>query len=188
MHPHNGALLHVLCNREYRIHHHSVRAPFHPNGLPEAWLPSQLTHPGGGACIAYKKHAPWASLVTPLTLPQSCPRATTCAVELTLRDGLKAAIISCYLPQTTEEHATICDALTKLPGSLPHSLIIMGGIFEVDGTHHPQRMHTSQHYLINDGKGPCSPPSYRARGPPRRHASTTSPSGTRKVSRFKRTT
>jgi hypothetical protein len=125
-------------------------------------------------------------LVTPLTLPQSCPRATTCAVELTLRDGLKAAIISCYLPQTTEEHATFCAALTKLPGTLPHSLIIMGGIFKVDGTHHPQNLHTSQHYPTNDGKGPCSPPSYRARGPPRRHASTTSPSGTRKDYRSRR--
>jgi hypothetical protein len=37
-------------------------------------------------------------LVTPLTLPQSYPRATACAVELALRDGSKAAIISCYLP------------------------------------------------------------------------------------------
>jgi hypothetical protein len=66
-------------------------------------------------------------LVTPLTLPQSCPRATTCAVELALRDGSKAAIISCYLPQTPEEHAATCAALTQLPGTLPHSLIIMEG-------------------------------------------------------------
>jgi hypothetical protein len=49
--------------------------------------------------------------VTPLSLPQSCPRATTCAVELALQDGSKAAILSCYLPQTVEEHAAACAAL-----------------------------------------------------------------------------
>jgi hypothetical protein len=65
--------------------------------------------------------------VTPLSLPQSCPRATTCAVEITLYDGSKAAILSCYLPQTLEAHAATCAALTQLPGTLPHSLIIMGG-------------------------------------------------------------
>ena len=130
MHPHCGALLHVLRNREYRVHYHPVNAPFHPDGLPEARLPVQLTHPGGGAWIAYKKHAPWAPLVAPLPLPQSCPRATTCAVELALQNGSKAAILSCYLPQTVEAHAATCDALSQLPGTLPHSLIIMGGDFQ----------------------------------------------------------
>ena len=84
MHPHSGALLHALCNREYKIHHHTVNAPFHPDGLPEARLPASLTHPGGGAWLAYKKHASWAPMVTLRTLPLSCPRATTCAVELAL--------------------------------------------------------------------------------------------------------
>ena len=48
MHPHNGALLHVLRNREYRVHHHPANAPFHPDELPEARLPAQITQPGGG--------------------------------------------------------------------------------------------------------------------------------------------
>ena len=43
------------------------------------------------------------------------------------KDGSKATIISCSLPQTTEARAAICDALTNLPGTLPHSLIIIGG-------------------------------------------------------------
>jgi hypothetical protein len=66
-------------------------------------------------------------LVTPLPLPLSCPRATICAVELALTDGSRAAIISCYLPQDSEEHAAVCAELTQLPGTLPHPLIIMGG-------------------------------------------------------------
>jgi hypothetical protein len=40
MHPHSGALLHVLRNREYRVHHHPSNASFHPDGLPEARLPA----------------------------------------------------------------------------------------------------------------------------------------------------
>ncbi len=127
MHPHSGALLHVLRNMEYRVHHHPANAPFYPEGLPEARLPVQITHPGGGCWLAYKKHASWTPLVSPLTLPQNCPRATTCAVELTLLDGSKAAIISCYLPQTTEAHAVTCEAQSQLPRTLPHSIIIMGG-------------------------------------------------------------
>ena len=54
MHPHSGALLHALRNRGYKVHHHQVNAPFHPDGLPEARLPAHLTHPGGGAWLAYK--------------------------------------------------------------------------------------------------------------------------------------
>jgi hypothetical protein len=77
MHPQSGALLHVLRNWEYRVHHHQAKAPFHPDGLPEARLPAQITHPGGGCWLAYKKHASWTPLVSPLTLTQNCPRATT---------------------------------------------------------------------------------------------------------------
>ena len=66
-------------------------------------------------------------MVSPLTLPQTYPSATSCAVELTLLNGAKAAIVSCDLPQTLKAHAITCDALSQLPHTLPHSLIILGG-------------------------------------------------------------
>ncbi len=128
MYPHSGALLHVLRNREYGVHHHPSQAPFHPEGLSEARLPAHITQTGGGCWLAYKKHAPWTPLVSPLTLPQTCPRATTCAVELTLLDASKVTIISCYLPQTTKAHVVTCEALSQLIRTLPHSLILIWGV------------------------------------------------------------
>ncbi len=126
--------------------------------------------------------------MSPLKLPQNCPRATTCAVELTLLDGSKAAIISCYLPQTTEAHAATCEALSQLPRTLPHSIIIMGGTSRETRTDRPQRTNTSPLYHTNDGGGLCSPPSHRTSGRYRSRVSTTLHSGTRKVSHFKRKT
>jgi len=65
--------------------------------------------------------------VSPLILPHNCPCATTCAVELTLPNGVEAAIVSCYLSQTLEAHVITFDALSQLPQTLPHSLVILGG-------------------------------------------------------------
>jgi len=94
MHPHSGTLIHALRNRGYKIHHHSTNAPFQPDSLPEAHLPNHITHSGGGCWLAYKKNTSWSPLVSPFTSLQNCPSATTCAVELVLLNGSKAAIIS----------------------------------------------------------------------------------------------
>ena len=71
----------------------------------------------------------------PLTRPQTCPSATTCAVGLTLLNGTKATIVSCYLPQTSEAHSINCDALSQLPHTLPHSLVILGGDLQGNWEH-----------------------------------------------------
>jgi hypothetical protein len=71
-------------------------------------------------------------MIRPLTLPADCPRATTCAIELTLLSGEKAAFIACYLPQPLEEHARVCKALANLPQVLPHQILIMGGDLQGD--------------------------------------------------------
>jgi hypothetical protein len=63
-------------------------------------------------------------LVSPLTLPQTCPGATTCAVKLILLNGSKATIISCYLPHKIETHVVTCDAVSQQPHTLPHSLVM----------------------------------------------------------------
>jgi hypothetical protein len=126
-HPHSGAPIHALRDRGYRIHHHPSNAPFQQDGLPEARLPDHSTHPGGGCWLAYKKHASWTPLLSPLTLPHTCLIAPTCVVELTLLNGTKAAIILCNLPHAIEAHAITCDALSQLPHTLMHSLIILGG-------------------------------------------------------------
>ena len=76
-------------------------------------------------CI--QKRTPWSSMVRPLPLPANCPITTTCAVELTLQTGAKAAFISSYLPQPLEEHAKVCQALANLPKTLPHQILILGG-------------------------------------------------------------
>ena len=65
----NRALKHVLTNRGYCIHFHPANAPSLSDGLPEARIPTSLTHAGGGAWIAYKKRTPWSSMVRPLPLP-----------------------------------------------------------------------------------------------------------------------
>ena len=48
MHPHCGTLLHTPRNWGYTTHHHPTNAPLQPDGLPEARLPNQITHPCGG--------------------------------------------------------------------------------------------------------------------------------------------
>ena len=126
MHPYSGALLHAPRNRGYAVHHHPPNAPLQPDGLQEARLSDYITHPGGGCRLAYKKHTSWTPLVSPLNLPRNCRSATTCAVELTFFNGTKAAIISYYLPQMVEANSITCDAMSQLPHSLPHSLIILG--------------------------------------------------------------
>jgi hypothetical protein len=103
MHSHHGALAQVLCNRDYKTHYNPLNSPSPPNTLPEARLPTHTTHNGGGFWIAFKKQAPWAATVRRLPLLESRPRATTCAIELTLHSGDKAAIIACYLPQGMDD-------------------------------------------------------------------------------------
>jgi hypothetical protein len=53
--PNNEALTHTLRNRGYKIHYHPVNAPTPPGTLPEARLPTHLTHSGDGCWIAYRK-------------------------------------------------------------------------------------------------------------------------------------
>ena len=89
MHPHKGALARVLNHRGYKTHYNAINAPSPPGTLPEARLPTHTTHNGGGSWIAYKKNAPWASTVRKLPLPDTCKKATTCAIELTLHLGEK---------------------------------------------------------------------------------------------------
>jgi hypothetical protein len=66
-------------------------------------------------------------MVRPLTLPADSPNNTTCAVEIALLTGAKAAIITCYLLQPLEEHAHVCKALVNLAQAFPHHVLIMGG-------------------------------------------------------------
>ena len=93
--PHHGALAHVLRNMGYNIHYNPVNAPPPKGTLPEARLQIRATHNGERCWIAYNRHAPWASTVQTLPLPGNCPRATTCAIELTLHTRVKAVIIAC---------------------------------------------------------------------------------------------
>ena len=130
MHPHHGALTQTLRNRAYKTHYQQGNAPSPKGTLPEARLPPQCTHNGGGCWIAYKKSAPWAPSVRPLPLPGPCPKHTTCAIELTLHSGAKAAIIACYLPQEADAHTRTCKALSELPTALPHHALILGGDFQ----------------------------------------------------------
>ncbi len=123
----NGALTHVLRNKGYKKRYHSIDVPSPPDTLPEARLPNHLTHPGGGCWIAYRKYTAWAAHVRPLRLPTYCPPATTCATEINLQSGEKAAIIANYLPQSVEEHDLACKALARLPVILPHHLLILRG-------------------------------------------------------------
>ncbi len=132
--PHQGALTQTLRNRGYRIHYHRLNAPSPPESLPEARLPRTSTHPGGGAWIAYKKTAPWASLARPLNLPKDCPPSITCAIELPLTTGDKVAFIACYLPQHEAEHTAVCTALTRLTEHFPDHTLILGGDFQGNGT------------------------------------------------------
>ena len=74
--------------------------------------------------LAYRKYSPWSSMVQPLILPADCPRATTCVVDLTSA-GAKRAIIASYPPQPVEEHTYVCEALARLPTSLPHHLLVV---------------------------------------------------------------
>ena len=97
--------------------------------LPEARLPTHTTHSGGECWIAYNKHVPWATTVRNLTLPGTCPKATTCAIELILHSGIKATIVACYLPQTEEAHSQTCKALSHLTYTLPNYTIILEGDF-----------------------------------------------------------
>ena len=84
----------------------------------------------------------------PLTIPHNCPSATIRAVELILFNGTKAAIISCYRPQTVEAHSHTCVALAQLPHTFPHPLIILGGDLRGGGNSRPEgRTHRSPSIL-----------------------------------------
>ena len=98
-HPHSGALTHELRNRGYSLHYHPSNALSHPDVLVEARPLTHLTQSGGGCWLAYRRSSPWPSMVHPLILTSNSIRTTTCAVELTILTGAKAAITPCYLPQ-----------------------------------------------------------------------------------------
>jgi len=128
-HPHHGALTQILRDKGYKNHYHQSNTPSPKGTLLEACLPVQCRHSGGGCWIAFKKSAPWASSIRSLPLLGSCPKTTTCAIELTLHSGAKAAIIACYLAQDAEAHTRTCIALSALPSELPHHVLILGGDF-----------------------------------------------------------
>ena len=125
LHPHQGALTQVLRSRGYKTHYHQMNTPSHKVTLPEARLPIHTTHNGGGCWISYNKQTPWVTTVRNLTLPGTCPKVTTCAIELTLHTMTNAVIIVCYLPQTLEDHPQTCKALSRLTNTLPHHTIIL---------------------------------------------------------------
>ena len=54
-HTRSGPLTHVLRNKGYHINHHPTNAQSPSDILPEARIPTQLTHPGGGCWLAKKK-------------------------------------------------------------------------------------------------------------------------------------
>ena len=116
--PHQGAPTQVLRNRGYKTHYHPINTPFPKDTLPEARLPTHTIHEGGGCWIALKKHASWATTVRKLILPSTWPKATTCAIELTLHSGAKAAIVASYLPQGAVDHTLMCKALARLTTTL----------------------------------------------------------------------
>ena len=92
--PNDGPLTHTLRNKGYKTHYQYVNAPTPPDTLPEAGLPTHLTHSGGGCWIAYRKYTSRAAHVCPLRLPNDCPQAITCVVEVTLHSGEKATIVA----------------------------------------------------------------------------------------------
>jgi hypothetical protein len=132
MHPRQGAITRILHNNGCKTHCHLAISPSPADTLPEARLPPHTTHSGGGCWIAYKTQTPWATIFCNLPLPGTCPKATTCAIELTLNSGDKAAIVACYLPQATDEHSRSCKALARLTYNLPHHLSILGGDFQAN--------------------------------------------------------
>ena len=124
----------------------------------------------------------------PLTLLQTCPNVTTCAVELTLLNDTTSAIISCYLPETLETHAITCDALSNYPTPSHTPSLFWGiptrrlGTFVPEGHPHRYSPHTK------GGRGTCSPPSLRANNRFNRHVLTTSLNGTPNTFRSRRRT
>jgi len=164
------------------IHHTPANVPFQPEGLPEARLPEHIVHSGGGSWLAYKKHTSWAPLVSPLTLLHTCHSAKICSVELTLDNCTKATIISCYLSQTVEAHSLTCAALTQLPHTLPHSLIILGEYLQGGWVQLSPKDALSLASHTRCGRGPCVPPLLHANNQAMSHALTISPYGTLGVS------
>jgi len=124
--PHIGALTRAFNNIGYKIHFNPVNAPSPLGTLPEARLSTHTTHNGRACLIEYRKLAPWATTVRNLPLPENCPRAATCAIELNLQSGAKAAIGACCLPQSEEDHAKTCMAFSLLTSTLPHPIMILG--------------------------------------------------------------
>jgi len=122
----NGVLTHILRNRGYKRHFHPTNAPSPPDTLPEARIRANIINSGWGCWIAYKKHSTWSTKFRPLFLPTYFPMAFTCAVELTLLTGKKAANIASYLPSPVKEHARVCQALVDLSSTLPHHLLVLG--------------------------------------------------------------
>jgi hypothetical protein len=73
LYQHSGTPTHALRNRGYSSHYHPSNAPFQTDVLPEARLPTHLTHSGEGCWPAYRKYSSWSSMVQPLILSADCP-------------------------------------------------------------------------------------------------------------------
>ncbi len=102
----------------YKLYYQPVNAPTPSGTLPETRLPTHLTQSGGSCWIAYRKYTSWAThVVRLLRLPNDCPQASTCVVEVTLLPGEKVAVIACYLPQPMDS------APARLTFSLPEARV-----------------------------------------------------------------
>jgi len=127
-HPHNGALAHTLHNRGYKIHYHPTNAPSHLDTPLEACLSPQLTHtPKRGMLVGLQE-------IDPIVLhgPTSSPTPRMLQGDH-FRDGIdlltraNATVFACYLPQPARKHDRVCHALSRLPTSVPHHLLVLEG-------------------------------------------------------------
>ena len=157
----NWTRAHILHHMGYTVHYHPTYAPSPSDTLPDARIPTKITHLGGGYWIAYKKHRSWSANVRPLLLTMDCPKPTTSAVELTLHTEARACVIASYLSQLVEDHARVCHALAHLFSSLPHHVLILGVTSKADRQDPLRRTPTSRPSPLR-GKPGQSPRVYTA--------------------------
>ncbi len=88
MHPHHGALTHVCTLQQ------GLRNSLQPGELPAplkhapiSKAPNPNKSQWRGVLDSVQKQASWAATIHKLLLPESCLRATTCAIGLTLHSG-----------------------------------------------------------------------------------------------------
>ena len=113
--------------------------------------------------------------MSPLILPHTCHVATIRAVDITLYNGPKAAIISCYLPQTVEAHSLTCAALAQLYPTPSHILsLFWEGTSKGDGGKSPRKTHTLLASHTRGGRGSRTPPLLHVNNLDKSHALTIS--------------